>query len=350
MEILEQLGDANVIFIIGIVTGLAFGVFGQQSRFCLRSATTEFWHASPGTKTAIWLLAFAVALTMTQCLLQLGQLDAGNIRQLSGTGSVSGAILGGLLFGCGMILARGCASRLLILSATGNLRALMSGLLLTIVAQASLRGVLSPLREAFAGQWLIGGADRSLGSFLPAFSGIILGVVLLIIGFILARRSGLGNWRVVCACGVGLVIAFGWWATYWHSGWAFEASVPQSVSFTGPSADTLMALINTPALPKSFGAGLVPGVFAGALVAAILSREFKLASFDQQSGMLRYLVGAVFMGFGSMLAGGCAVGAGMTGGAVFATTAWLALFAMWLGAGVTDWWLTTIGKLTLAAR
>ncbi len=42
------------------------------------------------------------------------------------------------------------------------------------------------------------------------------------------------------------------------------------------------------------------------------------------------------MGFGSMLAGGCAVGAGMTGGAVLALTAWIALVCMWLGAGMTD--------------
>ena len=42
------------------------------------------------------------------------------------------------------------------------------------------------------------------------------------------------------------------------------------------------------------------------------------------------------MGFGSMLAGGCAVGAGMTGGAIFALTAWIALLGMWGGAGLTD--------------
>ena len=42
------------------------------------------------------------------------------------------------------------------------------------------------------------------------------------------------------------------------------------------------------------------------------------------------------MGFGSVLAGGCAVGAGMTGGAIFALTAWLALLGMWLGGGLMD--------------
>lgn len=45
------------------------------------------------------------------------------------------------MFGAGMILARGCASPLLVLSATGNLRAILTGLVLTLVAQASVRDV-----------------------------------------------------------------------------------------------------------------------------------------------------------------------------------------------------------------
>ena len=42
------------------------------------------------------------------------------------------------------------------------------------------------------------------------------------------------------------------------------------------------------------------------------------------------------MGFGGMLAGGCAVGAGVTGGAVMAITAWIALLFMLLSAGIAD--------------
>ncbi len=49
--------------------------------------------------------------------------------------------------------------------------------------------------------------------------------------------------------------------------------------------------------------------------------------------MTRYIAGAILMGFGAMLAGGCAVGAGMTGGSIFALTAWLTLAGMWAGAG-----------------
>jgi uncharacterized membrane protein YedE/YeeE len=49
------------------------------------------------------------------------------------------------------------------------------------------------------------------------------------------------------------------------------------------------------------------------------------------------MFGAVLMGFGAMLAGGCAVGAGVSGGSILSITAWLALIGMWVGAGVTHW-------------
>jgi uncharacterized protein len=37
-----------------------------------------------------------------------------------------------------------------------------------------------------------------------------------------------------------------------------------------------------------------------------------------------------------MLAGGCAVGAGLSGAAVFTITSWVALCAMWAAAALTD--------------
>ena len=49
-----------------------------------------------------------------------------------------------------------------------------------------------------------------------------------------------------------------------------------------------------------------------------------------------YIVGAVLMGFGGMLAGGCAVGAGLSGAAVFTATSWVTLIAMWASAALTD--------------
>ena len=96
-----------------------------------------------------------------------------------------------------------------------------------------------------------------------------------------------------------------------------------------------MGLVNTADLPLGFGMGLVPGVFIGACGMALLTREATIERFGADTPMERYLVGAVLMVFGSMLAGGCAVGAGMSSGSIFALTAWVALFSMWIGVMVT---------------
>ena len=332
----EEIGTDKTSAMLGLIVGLIFGAFAQQSRFCLRAACVEFWRGSPGIKFSIWLLSFSSALLLTQYLMITERLDSAAIRQLANTGSLSGAVIGGLLFGVGMVLARGCASRLLVLSATGNLRALIAGLVVTIAAQASLRGALSPLREKLAALWLVDATERNMANYLPANAGLIVGLLLLLLALYFVFKHKTSGWMSFGALMVGGSIALGCFLTQWHASWSFDAVTVQSVSFTGPAADTLMGLINMPKIHLSFDIGLVPGVFFGSMAAAVLSREFKVQTFTEETGLTRYLIGAVMMGFGGMLAGGCAVGAGVTGGAVLAMTAWVALFFMWLGAGVTD--------------
>lgn len=337
--LLEWLGDNAVLALAGLLVGLAFGALAQHSKFCLRASVIEFAHGNLGPRVAVWALAFSAAVAATQAAIFFGILDVGGARQLSATGSLSGAIIGGLMFGAGMILARGCASRLLVLSATGNLRALVSGLILTIMAQASLRGVLSPLRESLAAIWTVeGGAGRNVLALFGAGprTGLMLGLAWLVVGLWLARRNRVGGLVTLSAVGVGLTIAAGWVLTYLLSQMTFEGGKVTSVSFTGPSADTLMGLINSRSVPLGFDVGLVPGVFIGSALAALLAREFKLQGFEGGHSMLRYIAGAGLMGFGGMLAGGCAVGAGVTGSSIFAVTGWLALAAMWLAAAITD--------------
>lgn len=334
-QLIERFGEAAILTAGGALVGLAFGACAQRSKFCLRSAVIEFSEGLFGPKLAIWLLTFSAAVATTQFAIAYGVLDVAQSRQLAATGSLSGAIIGGLMFGAGMVLSRGCASRLLVLSGTGNLRALFTGLILTIVAQASLRGVLSPSREWLAGLWTLpGGASRNLLTVAHAgpWIGVALGICGLVWALWLAWRNRIGVVTGLAAIGVGAAVTAGWMVTYVLSQHAFEPTSIKSISFTGPSADTLMGLINSPSVPLGFDIGLVPGVVAGALIAALIGREWKLQGYHDGRSMSRYAAGAALMGFGGMLAGGCAVGAGVTGGAIFAVTAWLALASMWIGA------------------
>ncbi|MEV8466477.1 YeeE/YedE thiosulfate transporter family protein [Fluviibacterium sp. DFM31] len=111
--------------------------------------------------------------------------------------------------------------------------------------------------------------------------------------------------RLFAVFGVGLAVALGWVGTHAVAQLSFEPASVSSVTNTGPATDTLMALINERGLILSFSLGLVPGVFLGSALTALLTGEFQLQRFDSNTRMERYLVGAVLMGFGAMLASGC---------------------------------------------
>lgn len=333
--LIDQFGEGTLLMGIGLFIGLIFGAGAYHSKFCLRAATAEVASGRAGPKLAIWLVTFLTALFAVQGSILLGALDVSDSRQLGSAGSLSGAAIGGLMFGVGMILARGCASRLLVLSASGNLRAIITGLVLTLTAQAALRGALAPAREMLVAIWTIPGGDaRELAAILSLPRGlvVVIACLSLIAALTLGAKHRLKASELGAAIVVGLAVWLGWWLTYLLAQASFEVVAIQSVTFTGPSTDTLMALINTPNLLRDFGTGLVPGVFAGALATAVSKKEARIQRFETAMPMERYLLGGMLMGFGAMLAGGCAVGAGVTGGSALSLTAWLAIFSMWIGA------------------
>ncbi|MDF0600005.1 YeeE/YedE family protein [Psychromarinibacter sp. C21-152] len=333
--LIDSYGEPALLGGLGVLVGLLFGAAAQHSRFCLRAATIEVSEHRLGERMAVWLLAFFSALSVTQLAIRSGVLDVTGSRQLAATGSLSGAILGGLMFGAGMILARGCASRLLVLSGTGNMRALVTGLVVTLVAQASYTGILAPAREALATLWTVpGGAARDLGQILGLGPRVplVFGLFGLAGAFALAFHRRIGATRWIAAMLVGVAVALGWIGTYAIAAVSFEVIPISSVTFTGPSTDTLMALVAERSVVLSFGIGLVPGVFVGSAATALLAREWKIERFGPDTPMERYMLGAVLMGFGAMLAGGCAVGAGVSGGAILSLTAWVAVASMWAGA------------------
>ncbi len=336
---IERFGEPALLAAGGLGVGLFFGFLAQRSRFCLRAAVIEFWRGTPGERLAVWLLAFASAVVAVQGLVVMGMLDTSGARQLATRGSLSGALVGGLLFGAGMIMTRGCASRLLILSANGNLRALLSGLVFAVTAQASLNGALAPARNAVSQWWTVdAGASRDLLAITHAghAGGLVFGLAWLAAALFYSVRSGWQPWKWIGGIGTGLAVAAAWWWTHQISSQSFQVVPLQGITFSGPSAEWLMRVLASPTPAMGFDFGLLPGVFAGSFMAAWMGGDLQLESFGDGYSMPRYIAGAVLMGFGAMLAGGCAVGAGITGGAVFALTAWLALVGMWSGAGIAD--------------
>ena len=208
--LLEQYGEGTVLAVGGLVIGALFGFFAQRSRFCLRAAVIEFWHHKFGEKLSVWLLAFSTAVVVVQLLALVHGLDVSTARQLAVRGSLSGALIGGLMFGAGMIMTRGCASRLLILSANGNLRALLSGLIFAVAAQAALSGSLAPLRNTVSAWWTVeGGPARDLLAITGVghWGGLVFGLAWFAFALYVSIHSGWGLWKWVGGIGTGLMVA-----------------------------------------------------------------------------------------------------------------------------------------------
>ena len=338
VSLVDRLGESPTAALFGLITGVVFGIAAQRSRFCLRAAVVEFARGEMKDKVAVWLLTFSTALVWVQGAQLLGVFDASNARMMAVPGSWSGAIIGGLMFGAGMVLANGCSGRLLVRAATGNLRSVISGLIFAVVAQMSLGGLLAPWRDRIAALWVTSGGrnmDLLAAAHLPREAGLVIGLAIAVLALELSRRNRIGARRLVFASGVGFAVALGWVLTYALSNVAFDPVQVESATFTGPSAHTLMFFLDRNAVLE-FDIGLVPGVFLGAFLAAAWSRELKVQGFDGPTPLRNAMFGAALMGFGGMLAGGCAIGAGVTGGSIFMGTAWLALFCMWIGGMTTD--------------
>ncbi len=339
VSLLETWGDANLLAAGGAIIGLVFGFAAQRTRFCARAAVLECCEGRAGERLSVWLLAFGFCLLGVQTLVNMGWLQPSASRFMAQPGSISGAVLGGLCFGAGMILTRGCASRLLVLSANGNLRALLSGLVFAVTVQATIGGWLAPLRSTLGQLWPVDGGpsrDLLLTSGLGASGGWLLSALVCLMGLVFFTRQHAGRWALGLGAAVtGLTIAMGWGFTQAIAGASFEPVAVQSLSFSGPSAEWLMRILSSAnASGWGFDTGVLPGAFVGSFVGALLGREFQFEGFKTENKLGHYLSGAVLMGFGAVLAGGCTVGAGMPGGASFALTAWLTLISIWVGAGL----------------
>ncbi|MCP3056552.1 YeeE/YedE family protein [Aurantimonas marianensis] len=340
VPLIDLIGENQTALVGGAVIGALFGFFMQRSAFCTRSAVLDLTRKRDLAALATWAAGFAAAVLGVQILLTLDMVNVAETRFFATAQSLSGAIIGGVLFGIGMILARGCVSRLLVLSATGNLRALYSSVVIAIVGLATYSGVLVPLRDSAGGIWstaAIGGNDALAHLGLGQEAGVIIGAVLAAAAVGLAVASRASVWRLAGGVGVGATIVAGWYFTYTLSQQVFEPIQAESLSFIRPLATTAALVTEADAI-AGLDQGVLAGALLGAFVAALLFRQFRIQTFAEPGtpSLLRYTIGAVLMGFGGILAVGCTIGAGFTGGAVLAVSALLALLSMVGGAALAD--------------
>ncbi|WP_445489902.1 YeeE/YedE family protein [Rhodopseudomonas sp. RCAM05734] len=327
----------------GFVMGIAFGVIGLLSGFCLSSGLRDWWNANDGRKIRSYAVALAVAIAGAQVLAAAGVVEIGKSLYLQPSFSPPLIFVGGLLFGLGMILSNGCASRALVLLGNGNLRSLVVLVIIGIAAQMTLKGLLAPSRLAIM-QWTqISPATVSAPALLASIgigdTAARIVATLIGSGALLAfafsdRQFRRSRAQIATGLAIGLLVTAGWLTTGWLGADEFNPIPVTSLTFIAPVADTLQYAMLSTGLSLNFGIAVVLGVLTGSVATSLLTGRFRVEGYASADHMMRSMSGAALMGIGGAMAYGCSVGQGLTGLSTLSISSAIAVAGILTGAAV----------------
>lgn len=346
---MSQLEPQQLLLLGGLVIGMLFGGVAQATAFCSSGAILDLVRDSNSNRLRAWGLAAAVAIACTQILLAFEIVDVRRSAYLTAPLSLAGPVAGGLMFGIGMVFARGCAARNLVRLGAGNLRALIVVVVFAVAAYATMRGILAPARlvlerltradfgasglpEILAGR--VGLASESLRWMVAIGSAAILIAVCFTSA---AFRSSPRN--IAAGLAIGLLVTAGWYLTGALLVDEFNPVPPASLTFVAPLGDSLQYVMIFTGVSANFGVAVVGGTVVGSFATALARGRFRIEGFSDQGEFRRQLAGAVLMGIGGVLAMGCTIGQGLTGLSTLSVGSVLAALSICLG-GFLGAWLT----------
>lgn len=353
METVNPASIARVVVIGGLILGLLLGVVGQATRFCVRGSIADWVESGNRDRFAGWMLAVGVGAIGLQALAASGMVDATRTLAWSPRLAWVSCLVGGLIFGYGMILADGCPQRSLVKAGSGSLRSALVAVVAALAAVMTLRGVLAPVRANVLDTWSVQlQGPQDLGHVLATATGVpavtlgwVLAALVLAGTVAYAWRKHRGALRETWIAGVsvGLILIAALYLTgrmgfvaehpeTLEAAWlGTQSNRPEGLNFTAPLANSLdlLTLWTDKATVPTFGVMLVLGVLLGAYGSAMVRREFKLEGFESPREFGEHVLGAVMMGFGGVTALGCSIGNGVTG------LAWLSTGSILAVAGIT---------------
>ena len=335
--------------LVGAGAGVVLGFVARVNRFCTLSSLERYWYSGDGTGLRTWILASVVALLATQALDALDLIDLRSTHYLTPFLGLIGVIVGGVMFGLGMALVGTCAFGAVVRLGGGSLRSLVVLLVIGLAAISTQRGLAGQARVTFVDAWAIdltAYGDQSMATLASAvlgFDATILVIAVLAGGALIwvfsdrrfLRRSG----AILCGVSVGLVIAFGWWATSYFATVSFQPVQIEAGSFAVPVGDSILQVITYTGSGPDYGVGLVIGCITGAALGAWYRHDGRWEACDDARELSRHLAGGALMGVGAVLAMGCTIGQGLSGMSTLALSAPLAFASILLGARLGLSWL-----------
>lgn len=362
-------GRVDTEFGIFAALGVGFGVALQRSRFCFNAAFRDLIQFRSGRtmKGVIIGMAVATAGFAVHMYALLPNPSLGPVAPEAHATPLSLAlILGGLLFGIGMVVSGGCVS--------GSLYRMGEGYLASWVSFGGILGGLVLASHTWNWWWRHFIRDAPI-VWLPRYLGYG-GALALTLGGLLAAyllvlwiesRGGVGvqeyappepaaSFGQKVGALVHGVFVRGWPAAVGgtvlgllnilsysaHMPWRVVGELSRwangAAAFVGLAPGRLEGTEDLAACTLSVGGGALThglllnvGLFGGSLLAALLAHEFKVRRPRNPVRYVQSLGGGLFMGYGAGIALGCTVGAFFSAIPSLALNGWL--FALALAAG-----------------
>jgi uncharacterized protein len=296
----------------GLIIGVLFGVLLQQGRICFNSAFRDVLLLKDNYLMKVAALILALEIIVFLLFSQFGWMVM-NPKPLNWVGN----IVGGLVFGVGMVLAAGCASGVTYRVGEGMTTAWFAAFGYGLTAYATKAGVFSGWLKWVGGfniktvnnpAYFVEQSGPTIGSLLnlnPWITGVIVAALLLVYVFATktTKREAKLDWRLSSA----LVAVLAGIAFIFSS----LAGRKYGLGITGGWIGLFKSYLANE--PLSWEALEVLGIVIGAAVAAVLTKEFKLRIPKKPITYVQVLGGGMLMGLGAVTAGGCNVGHFLTG-------------------------------------
>ena len=342
---------------------LAFvlGWVSQKSHFCTMGALADAFNFGDWTRLRQWVMAAGVATLSFAVLSQLGLIDPALTVYESTAIYPLSAVIGGVLFGGGMVFASGCGNKTLVRIGAGNLKALVVFLVVAFSAAMTMKGLTAVLRVNTLDRmtWELGGSAR-ISYFLEyawglasvragIYAGVLVGGGM--VALVLVKSRPLSWSQLFPGLAIGAVAGAMWYLT---GHLAFVAEHPdtlqatvlgtysgkmESLTFVGPIAYAIDWLTFYSDQNKVLTTAVVSvlGVVCGSAAAALISGTFRWEGFGGVDDLALHLIGACLMGIGGVTARGCTFGQGISGVSTLSINSILAVAGIVMGAFAALW-------------
>jgi uncharacterized protein len=355
MQISDISALSHQVLWASFILSFLFGAIAQRTHFCTMGAVSDVVNIGDWARMRQWALAAGVAMLGFGLLVWLGKLDATKTLYASDRVMWLSALVGGAMFGFGMVLASGCGSKTLVRIGGGSLKSVVVFLVMGVAGFATLKGITAVLRVSTVDAVVLASAAPATVS---AWAGGLLGLAPKLAQMLaaLAIGGGLVLWallrkdfwsldNLLAGLGLGAVVVLMWWVSGVmgyvpeHPDTLQEVFVStnsgraEALSFTAPVAYSLdwLMFFSDKTKVLTFSVVSVLGVIMGSAAMALASGNFRWEGFGSVEDLGNHLGGAVLMGIGGVTAMGCTVGQGLSGISTLSATSFIAVGAIIAG-------------------